>query len=274
MIRKGFVFCLALLFASGVFADRKNLKEAEVVVENAAKALAQAYESQQFREFLPYLYSEAQKNLEEARRQLIQEEPDEAIYLAELSALYSSAAYYLARTEFVKWQQAKEEIQKWKKTAHSGSRGNFYEDRLKVLEKQLLHARLKLLSAETKMEQKGRVYFLVVEDKSIFIAGTVSISDAGKKLLEKVVRFAALAPDCTLSIEGHTAQPDKDNRSLMKASAVKDYLSRVSAVPMSKVSVTGYGNQQPLVRDNMVLKGPVNDRVVLVFELNEELDFK
>ena len=39
------------------------------------------------------------------------------------SRLYSSAAYYRARTDF-RMAQAKEEIQKWK-TAHSGSKGNF-----------------------------------------------------------------------------------------------------------------------------------------------------
>lgn len=265
--------CIFIFFTTFLFADRKNLNEAEVVVENASKAYMQALEDKQYRNFLPYFFSEAEKNLLEAKKELLKKEPDQAIYLAELSSIYSSIAYYQARADFLKWQQVKEEIQKWKKTAHTGAKGNFYEDRLQLLEKQLIHAHLRLLAAETKMEQKGRVFMLVVEDKNIFIPGTVSISDAGKKLLEKVVKFSFLAPDFSLSIEGHTALIDRDNRSLLKASAVKDYLSRVSSVPINKVSVIGYGNQQPIVRDNAVVRGPINNRVVLVFEISEEIKF-
>jgi len=163
--------CFFIFFTTLLFADRKNLNEAEIVVENANKAYIQALEDKQYRDFLPYFFAEAEKNLLEAKKQLIKKEPDQAIYLAELSAIHSSIAYYQARADFLKWQQIKEEIQKWKKTAHTGGKGNFYEDRLKLLEKQLVHAHLKLLAAETKMEQKGRVFILVVEDKNIFIRG-------------------------------------------------------------------------------------------------------
>ena len=79
--------CFFIFFTTLLFADRKNLNEAEIVVENANKAYIQALEDKQYRDFLPYFFAEAEKNLLEAKKQLIKEA--DQLLLAEL-AIHSS----------------------------------------------------------------------------------------------------------------------------------------------------------------------------------------
>ncbi|HCL57073.1 MAG TPA: hypothetical protein DHW82_08720 [Spirochaetia bacterium] len=270
--RVALLFFLSLVICSSfVSAEQYDQKEAEIEIDNASKAIAEALSDPKTRDFLPFLFGESKKYYEEARYYLEEEEFDWSVYFSKMSQIMAQASLYRAKAELLKWQLRDEEIKKWKKTATAGEKGNLYQEKIKALEQEFLEAKLNLLMAENKMEKMGRVYILTINDKDLFISGTYAISDNGQAVLDKVLQVLSLVPQSKITVEGHTAKADKDNNATIKANSVKDYLVRRSKNPLENIWITAYGNQKPLVINNKVLRGPENDRIVIVFELPEKI---
>ncbi len=115
---------------------------------------------------------------------------------------------------------------------------------------------------------------LIFPDQLTFVSGSSSLDGAAGKVLKDLVVRLANSP-YPISIEGHTdtsvnEKYDNIDLSLNRALSVAKYLVE-NGLPLSKISVSGYGPHRPIAdNSNPDTKG-LNRRVEIHIMFNEEI---
>jgi OOP family OmpA-OmpF porin len=106
----------------------------------------------------------------------------------------------------------------------------------------------------------------------LFDVDKSTITEAGKKELQKAVAFVKKYPGSKIEVGGHTDSTGTDayNQKLSerRATAVKDYLIREAGVESSKITAVGYGEARP-VADNKTAAGRAQNRRVEISILSD-----
>lgn len=142
-----------------------------------------------------------------------------------------------------------------------------YQDLTKKLEKEIQDGQVKIT------EMKNRLTMTMV-DKIIFPSGSAEISEAGKKVLDKVVSILKDVKDKRIQVEGHTDNvhivselknrfPTNWELSTARASEVVRYLQKTGVDPKN-LSATGYGEHQPVASNDTPAGRSQNRRIEIV----------
>jgi chemotaxis protein MotB len=142
-----------------------------------------------------------------------------------------------------------------------------YQDLTKKLEKEIQDGQVKIT------EMKNRLTMTMV-DKIIFPSGSAEISEAGKKVMDKVVSILKDVKDKRIQVEGHTDNvqivSDLKNRfptnwelSTARATEVVRYLQETGIDPKI-LSATGYGEYQPVAPNDTPAGRTQNRRIEIV----------
>jgi OOP family OmpA-OmpF porin len=98
----------------------------------------------------------------------------------------------------------------------------------------------------------------------LFITGSFKLAAKSNKGLDEVVKILKNAPDLKISIEGHTDDvgdaAKNQTLSQNRANAVKQYFVK-KGIDESRISVTGFGEDQPIA-DNKTAAGRTKNRRV------------
>ncbi len=106
----------------------------------------------------------------------------------------------------------------------------------------------------------------------LFDFDKATITEAGKKELQKAIGFVKKYPGAKIEVDGHTDNIGTDayNQKLSerRAAAVKDYLIKEAGVESSKITSVGYGETKP-VADNKTAAGRAQNRRVEILILSD-----
>lgn len=120
--------------------------------------------------------------------------------------------------------------------------------------------------------ENGALYRLILKDEMIFQKGNFSLSESGKKPLEKIVQLMALAPKTKVQIETYTSRIDKGySISKKKSAAIKDYLMGNAKIPAESIVEFFIGSDSPVLMPNgKTGRGKENDALILLLDIPRE----
>ena len=108
-----------------------------------------------------------------------------------------------------------------------------------------------------------------------FDTGSYEINDDYREVLEKVANVILTYPNVQVSIEGHTDSIGNADYnlelSLQRADAVKDYLVREFGVSWARLKTIGYGEEKPIVDNDVEAIRHENRRVEVVLSISGTL---
>jgi len=143
-----------------------------------------------------------------------------------------------------------------------------YQNLQKKLEKEIQEGQVQL------KEMKDRLTMTMV-DKIIFPSGSTEISDAGKKVLDKVISILKDVKDKRIQVEGHTDNvqivselkhrfPTNWELSTARATEVVRYLQEKGGIDPKLLSATGYASFQPVAPNTTEAGRHKNRRIEIV----------
>lgn len=138
-----------------------------------------------------------------------------------------------------------------------------HEDMVSSLEQEIQQGNITITRIADRLSVK-------IVDKILFPSGEAAISDAGKKVLERVAKVLEQARDKTIRIEGHTDNipisknlqakfPSNWELSTARATTVARFLQEAGQIEPVALEAVGLGEYHP-VADNKTLKGRSQNR--------------
>src|SRR5690606_20688927 len=98
----------------------------------------------------------------------------------------------------------------------------------------------------------------------LFVTGKYTLQSSSNKGLNEVVKVLEETPDLKISIEGHTDNVGNEASNLLlsqnRANTVKQYFIK-KGISESRITVNGYGEEQPIA-DNKTASGRTKNRRV------------
>ena len=108
-----------------------------------------------------------------------------------------------------------------------------------------------------------------------FDTGSYEISDGYRAVLEKFAKVILMYPKAQVSIEGHTDSIGDADYNLelshQRADAVKDYLVREFGISWARLKTKGYGEEKPIVDNDVESIRHKNRRVEVVLSISGTL---
>lgn len=105
-----------------------------------------------------------------------------------------------------------------------------------------------------------------------FDSGKSNIRPDVYNLLAKVKGAVALFPQSELVIEGHTDSYGSDAMNLRlsqsRAAAVRQYMSKTTGIPISRINAVGYGETRPVANNETAFGRAKNRRIDIVIKPN------
>jgi OOP family OmpA-OmpF porin len=105
-----------------------------------------------------------------------------------------------------------------------------------------------------------------------FDSGKSNIRPDAYDLLAKVKGAVALFPQSELVIEGHTDSYGSDAMNLRlsqsRAAAVRQYMSKTTGIPISRINAVGYGETRPVANNETAFGRAKNRRIDIVIKPN------
>jgi outer membrane protein OmpA-like peptidoglycan-associated protein len=121
--------------------------------------------------------------------------------------------------------------------------------------------------AELQADRTERGLVVTLSDEILFDVDEAELKPGGMQRLARVAEFLRQNPDRNVLVEGHTdsTAPDAYNLALSqrRANAVEDFLIAQGVDP-TRISATGYGEQQPIATNDTAAGRQANRRVEIV----------
>ncbi len=118
--------------------------------------------------------------------------------------------------------------------------------------------------AETRETARG---FIVSLPDILFDSGRASLRPKAREVLSRVAGILLVAPECPISIEGHTdsvgSEESNHRLSEQRARSVRDYLVEAQ-IPAALITTKGFGESLPVARNSTPQGRQRNRRVELV----------
>ena len=222
-------------------------------LEEARNAVAAARADQEVVAQAPESLSEAEQALDRAESAFgagaDQDEVDHLAYVAEQRAGIAQALAE-ERVALADLEQLGEE--------HEALLIEAREREIRVLETEL---------AELQADRTDRGLVVTLSDEVLFDVDQSDLKPGGMQRLVRVAEFLRQNPDRDVLVEGHTdsTAPDAYNLALSqrRANAVEDFLITQGVDP-TRISATGYGEQQPIATNDTAAGRQANRRVEIV----------
>jgi chemotaxis protein MotB len=124
------------------------------------------------------------------------------------------------------------------------------------------------------LEQKDMHTIVTASDAVMFNSGSVTLSESGRDIIDKIADAADNYPDREIRVEGHTDNvgiaaaylskyPSNWELASRRACTVVDYMMKKHEMPPERLSAVGYGEYQPIA-DNDTAEGRAKNRRVVI----------
>lgn len=124
------------------------------------------------------------------------------------------------------------------------------------------------------LEQKELHTIVTASDAVMFNSGSVTLSEAGRDIINKIAEAASNYPDREILVEGHTDNkgiaaaylakyPSNWELAARRACTVVDYLMKKHEMAPEQLSAVGYGEYRPIA-DNDTAEGRAKNRRVVI----------
>jgi chemotaxis protein MotB len=128
---------------------------------------------------------------------------------------------------------------------------------------------------EVWLEQKESYAVVTASDAVMFNSGSITLSESGMDVIDKIAEVAANYPDREIRVEGHTDNvgiaaayrdkyPSNWELATRRACSVVAYLMKKHEMSPEQLSAVGYGEYQPIAENETAEGRALNRRVVIV----------